>query len=248
MQAYTIVLMWCCLATYASANTITLVTGNNYAPFTDQKLPNRGMTTEIVELAFQEAGFKPIIEFRPWKRGYEETKKGRFAATFPYIKTEERLRDFYYSDPINTVHTRIFVVKDSPIQQIEDLRGRRLCVPLGYAVSKRFAELIQKDIDYEDSSPTNLPRCLKMMLLGRKDFFIINEITGWMTIQKTFSTKERFRTLDTIFEEETHHLIVSKAYPNAINILNQFNQGLASLKRKGALTQIINRHLKGILE
>jgi hypothetical protein len=83
-----------------------------------------------------------------------------------------------------------------------------------------------------------------MIRSGRKDFFIINEINGWMMIQKTFHTKKYFRTLDHGFEQETHHLIVSKSYPDGDKVIADFNQGLQRLKEEGLLAAIIDRHLK----
>jgi polar amino acid transport system substrate-binding protein len=237
-----------CFSSFATEKTMHLVTGNNYPPFTDESLPQGGMITEIVELAFQEMGYQAIITFRPWKRGYEETKKGVFIGTFPYIKTEERQQEFYYSQPINTVYTRIFVTKQSSIKRIEDLPGQRICIPLGYGVSKEFDELLRKNAFKHDVNPVDLEGCLRMMLSGRKDFFIINEINGWMTIQNTFHTKEHFRALDMIFEEETHHLIVPKAHPEGEKILEIFNQGLERMRHKGVLQEITNKHLKGILD
>jgi polar amino acid transport system substrate-binding protein len=232
----------------SSAETLNLVTGNNYPPFTDENLPQRGMATEIVALAFERVGYQTRITFRPWRRGYEETKKGLFAATFPYIKTDDRLKHFYYSQPINTVYTRIFVTKDSRIKRLQDLKGQRICIPLGYGVSKRFDDLFREPSTDREVNPVDLEGCLRMMVSGRKDFFIINEINGWMTIQKIFHSKDGFRTLDTEFEEESHHLIVSKHLPNGRALLYDFNRGLEKLKQDGILQRIIRRHLKGILD
>lgn len=235
-------------ATAVLAVPLPLVTGNDYPPFTDESLPNRGMMTEIVALAFQASGDETEIVFRPWRRGYEETKNGQFAGTFPYIKTEERMKDFYYSHPIHTTYTRIFVTKDAPIQTPEDLKGKRICIPLGYAINKELDDFLAEKIIREQGNPVKLQNCLKMMLMGRKDFFVINEINGWTTIKNIFRTKEKFRTLDKIFHEETHHLIISKSYPNGKEILERFNQGLQDLKEKGALYDIFDRHLKDILD
>jgi polar amino acid transport system substrate-binding protein len=246
MKLYIIALILCCVTTSVSAEAIQLVTGNHYHPYTDESLPQRGMVTEIVESAFREMQYDPDIVFRPWKRGYIETRKGIFAATFPYIKSKERLNDFYFSDPIHTMYIRVFVAKDSSIKTFEDLQGKRICVPLGYAVSKRLDEIIKANINEQESNPSNLEGCLRMIQSGRKDFFIINEFNGWMMIQKTFHTKQYFRTLDPVVEEETHHLIVSKTNPEGERIIIDFNKGLEKLKAKGLLAEMINRHLRDI--
>ena len=248
MKPYLLVLILCGVTTGASAQVIHLVTGNNYHPYTDESLPKRGMVTEIVELAFKEMKYDPQITFRPWKRGYEEAKRGIFAGAFPYIKSEERLKDFYFSDPIYRTPIRIFVGSDSSIKKIEDLKGKRICIPLGYAVNKGLKKIIKDNIHNEGTNPSDLAGCLRMIQLGRKDFFIIDEHNGWMTIMETFHTKEHFRTLDDVFEEETHHLIVSKTYLRGEQIIDQFNQGLKKLKEKGFLKNIMNQHLKDLSE
>ena len=248
MKTGVVYLILCCMTAAASADAIHVVTGNDYPPFADKNLPGGGMITEIVDLAFKKVGYQAHIVYRPWKRGYEETKKGVFAATFPHIKTEERLKDFHYSQPINTVYTRVFVVKDSPIRELQDLTGRRICVPLGYGVSERVGERLKKELFNAEAPPVDLAGCLKMMLSGRKDFFIINEINGWTTIRETFNTTDHFRTLDVIFKEETHHLIVSKTTANGERILKAFDRGLDQLREDGTLQTIITRHLKDILE
>jgi polar amino acid transport system substrate-binding protein len=247
MKTSVVYLILCCMTATALANTIHVVTGNNYPPFTDEGLPGGGMITEIVALAFQKAGYQAQIVFRPWKRGYEETKKGVFVATFPYIKTEERVKDFHYSQPINTVYTRVFVVKDSPIHALQDLTGRRICVPLGFGVSEKFADMLKQGLFNEEATPVDLVGCLRMMLSGRKDFFIVNEIVGWATIRETFNTTENFRTLDASFQEETHHLIVSKTTADGARLLQAFDRGLDQLREDGTLQMIIKRHLKDIL-
>ncbi len=228
---------------------LPLVTGNNYPPFTDESLPKRGMMTEIVALAFQKGGYETNIVFRPWKRGYEETRDNLFAGTFPYIKTEERMKIFYYSQPINETYTRVFVTRDSPIRTSEDLKERRLCTPLGYAVNKELDKILtKKEVIRQQDNPVDLEGCLKMLLSGRKDFFVINEINGWMTIRNAFQNKDRFRTLDNIYHKESHYLIIPKSYPNGKAILSHFNKGLDRLKQQGILDEIFNRHLKGILD
>jgi ABC-type amino acid transport substrate-binding protein len=106
--------------------------------------------------------------------------------------------------------------------------------------------MIDENMYKKEVNPSDLAGCLRMIRAGRKDFFVINDINGWMMIGKTFYTKEYFRTLDIVFEEETHHLIVSKAYRGGEQVIFKFNQGLKKLKEKGLLAEIINRHLKEV--
>ncbi len=248
MPIYLFTMFLLCCTPAAVADEIKLVTGNDYPPFTDESLPQRGMLTEIVSVIFSNLGYEPVIDFRPWKRGYAEAESGQYAATFPYIQTESRKQEFYYSDPIHKIHTRIFVRVDSEIENLEALRHRRICTPLGYGVTKRFDDFLRENTVERREDPADLAGCFKMIASGRKDFLIINEINGWITIRDTFSDRRQFRTLDTIFEEETHHLIISKQYPDAEILLQRFNGELAALKKSGGVQKIMDRHLSTIMD
>ena len=247
-HGYLIILLLTLTSGISSAKTIALVTGNDYPPFTGEDLPNGGMITEIVTSVFSRIGVQTEVSFRPWKRGLAETKDGKFCSTFPYIKTEQRKNDFYFSAPLHILQTRIFIAKDSPINNLQDLKQKRICIPLGFGVTKKFNEFLKENIIQEKENPVDLVGCLKMILSGRKDFFVLNETNGWMTIQNTYKSRELFRTLDTIVEQETEHLIISKTYPNGADIMAKFNTGLKELREAKILQEIMDRHLKEILK
>ena len=88
------------LSGLASAAPVQLVTGDDYAPFTDRELPQGGMLTELVQQALLQAGHQPKLSWLPWKRGYQATLRGQFDVTFPYLKTAEREADYLFSAPL----------------------------------------------------------------------------------------------------------------------------------------------------
>ena len=227
-----------------SEGMLTLVTGNDYPPFTDKALPKGGMTTEIITTVFANLGYRTEVSYRPWKRGRDETKNAKFVATFPYIHTDEREKDFLFSEPLHTLRTRIFVSNQSSINNIEDLDSKRICIPLGFGVTQTINEFLGKNIIREKGNPVDLAGCLKMIQSGRKDFFVLNETNGWITIQNTYNSRNDFRVLDAIVEEETEHLLISKSYPDGSSILNRFNSGLTELRESKVYDEIRNRHLR----
>jgi polar amino acid transport system substrate-binding protein len=72
------------LAMPAQAATLDIVTGNDFAPYADEKLPNGGFATDLVREVIKKIGTETNIRFLPWKRGYELTTSGETLATFPY--------------------------------------------------------------------------------------------------------------------------------------------------------------------
>ncbi len=123
-----------CLCPSIYAEPIPIVTGNKFAPFTDEKLPNGGLATEIIQKTFSEMGYETKIKFLPWQRGFNATKENKYFGTFPYSYNEERSKNFYFSEPIYNQVFLFFVLKNSNIHYSaeSDLQGLRVCKPLGY--------------------------------------------------------------------------------------------------------------------
>ena len=230
----------------AFAKTYKLTTGNEFPPFADKHLLNGGIATEIVQHAFKEMGHETIIKWRPWLRGYYETKNGEHFATFPYNKSAEREKYFYFSKPFIISALRFFVKKGSNTNYIkdEDLKGLRLCNPLGYELAlvqhlldKKILKLIQ---------PPALSSCWRMLKMERAHLLLINEFTGWASIKETFGKKglEEFETLDKALSESDLNLIISKKNPEAKSFLIQFNKKIAEMSQRGTIKAIIDQHLK----
>ena len=226
----------------ASAESFKLVTGE-FAPFSGKDLPGEGLTSEIIKHAFESMKHTVMMEFQPWKRGYKNTLTHKYFGTFPYVKTEERSKWFFYSKPIYTAQVRWFVRDDFGIhyEKDEDLQGLRICSPLGYStntiqnfIDKKIVKLIVPKGDEE---------CFELLKIGRAQLYAVNLITGWHVIQKKYGTKEGFRTLDKPLPESTYHLMVAKDYPDVTKWLDQFNEGLEQLQKEGEVQSIISRHL-----
>ena len=82
-------------AVSVQAEELAIATGNDYAPFTDEELPEGGLATEVVVEAFAAVDHEVDIDFRPWARGYHDTGQGVFAGTFPYVHSDERAEEMY---------------------------------------------------------------------------------------------------------------------------------------------------------
>lgn len=52
-------------------------------PFVGKDLPQKGAMSEVVSKAFMKLNIPIDIEFRPWARGYSETKENIFFWNIP---------------------------------------------------------------------------------------------------------------------------------------------------------------------
>jgi polar amino acid transport system substrate-binding protein len=222
---------------------IHLVTGDNYAPFTGKDLPQQGMFTEIVDVIFKRIGYDPKIRFMDWQNGFDMTyQRGVFAATFPYLKNEERERQFYYSEPI--FETMIFAYHDnqSPhrYSHEEDLKGRSVCRPQGY-YTHDLDRLLEADI-IDLIRPDDIDDCFDMLVAGEVDFVSVNEMTGNQQVVEQ-DLQGRVEPSDKIMSIEGLHVIFPKSTSNGRVLQYQFNQELDKMRASGELNSIIQRHV-----
>lgn len=220
------------LALAPVAGTLTFVTGNGYAPFSDESLPGGGIATTHVDAIFARAGLAHTIKFLPWSRAERLVEGGHFAGAFPYTKTPERERHFLYSDPVYKVKVRLFALSSAGIKvtQPSDLAGRTICRPLGYAWEADLKHLIDAGVVKTDAPP-DMDSCLRMLKAGRVDAIIESEQVFWPTLDHLFpGERAAFAMLELSVAEHTLHFIVPKAHPRAAEILGVFNDGLRSVK------------------
>ena len=227
-----------------SAEPVALVTGDDYPPFTGTDLPNRGLATEIVEAAFARMGTDVSVDFKPWKRGFEDTKTGEYLGTFPYGKNDEREEIFVYSQPLYEVGMFFFTRQGEAIDYNEnaDLAGRRVCLPIGFN-PVRLQKLVDEGLISLDQPP-DLEGCFRMLQAGRTDLVRTNDFIGWSVIDSVFQSRADFKMLEKPFRQSIEHLIVPKSNPDADATIAAFNQALRDLAEDGTLNEMLTRHLE----
>jgi len=224
-----------------------LVTGNDFKPWSDQSLPNGGVITEIVQTAFKKIGINTTIEWLPWKRGYHHVAFGRHGnyGTFPYSYSNKRTVDVYYSIPILISGLTIFVLDSNPVatdyENQSALHGLRFCTGVGYAFDD-FDKLVDEG-SINLKKLANINSCFLSIKAGRADAVVINKHVGWGIIRSLYKQEHGFRALRE-HKPSVYHLVVSKDFPNTLDILHGFNKSLVKLKENGIIDEIVNRHMK----
>lgn len=221
-------------------STILLTTGPNYYPLTDIRRPDGGRATRIVSAVFKSLGKDIVIDWLPWKRSYQMTKAGRYGATFPYLKTVEREREFLFSDVITKEESLLWTRSGSPlnIKDPSTFKKAKLCAGVGYA--SVIEEILKSAInpkDVEIFRPQNRESCLLMLAAGRVDaisglkdeimtMIEANDLAG----KVTFSVKP-IRTVP-------FHLIAPKSNPASAALIADFNRALKQLQADGTYQKL----------
>jgi polar amino acid transport system substrate-binding protein len=210
---------------------LALVTGDDYPPFADSRLPGGGLATILVQRVIRGMDATATLEFQPWRRGYEETLRGRFDATFPYVRTAERERDFLYSEPLIRLRQVVFMSTERPFayRSPQDLQGRRVCVALGYAPPAELQVMIEQQ-QVERVTPGSVASCPNMIVADRADFFVQDERIGSALVAKVGLSATIRPLSDPPFGVTEIHLIVPRQRPDATGLIGRFNDALQRLR------------------
>ncbi|UKJ72097.1 transporter substrate-binding domain-containing protein [Azospirillum brasilense] len=222
---------------------LDLVTGNDFAPFTGEDLPEGGLLTDIVRRAFDEVGLRYGVRFMPWRRGYDGVLAGKFLGTFPYVRTPDREMEMLFSDPLLEVQQLVYLSAPAAWSS-----GRRRISGDGRS-ALRSAMPCRRNW-------RSWPRRARSRGRARR---ICRPACGWSpragwTPSSSTSSQGRSAVAKAMAGDEIRvaplpyaragqHLFLSRSLPEAAAILAAFNAGLKKLKDGGAFEEMLRRHL-----
>jgi polar amino acid transport system substrate-binding protein len=123
----------------ASAELLRLV-ADPWPPFNDQRLPGKGLSTDLVEQALARAGYTTSYVEVPWERAVLGLKRKDYDVLINAWYSDERAEYGYFSQPYLVNRIRFMQRKGSDIhfETLADLYSHSIAVVRGYAYSKEF--------------------------------------------------------------------------------------------------------------
>lgn len=232
---------------FVQAQPLALVSGDGYLPFADRKAPEGGMVTELVKKAFAELKMDAKVEWQPWARGYDETKNGKFAGTFPYLKSPEREAEMIYSDRMIQLLDRVFIKAGAKKFSFADpagFVGSSICVPIGWAQPTKLMDMI-KSGQIKIQSPKDISTCVKLIEADRVDFFVTEEANGKASVAAAGVAPGAVVVASVpSLGEYGLYFIASKSAPGSKETVAAFNKGLAALRANGTYDKVVKAHSK----
>lgn len=227
----------------SKASDFTMLIGE-YPPYTGESLKNHGIASQIVREALAFQGHRLTLEFKPWARAMAESANNQSHGTFPWAETEERAQSFLYSQPLYNAGIYLFARagEDITFTQDADLQGRDMCLPISYN-DKRVKPMVEAGI-VTLSRPQDMDACYRMLAGGRTDLVVNNNAVGRAEVTRLFGSMDQFQILSTPLRETVQHLIISKTHPQAAEVLEAFNTGLAQLRASGRIEEIFLEQLR----
>ncbi|MDX1692819.1 MAG: transporter substrate-binding domain-containing protein [Ketobacteraceae bacterium] len=231
-----------------SPQTLHISTGE-FAPWTDSNAPHQGFISRVVRDAFRRQGYEVEFSFWPWKRALVAARNGKVDATSFWYRSDEKARDFYYSDPISEHRELFFYLKKKnlpPWHQLSDLSGLDIGATRGYTYTDKFWQMGedgQLAISEANSDELNF----KKLLAGRIDIFPAGEVVGWRVLRSLDGEAlKRVAVLEKPLANQTGHLLFPRESPDSEGLLKAFNKGLKSLREDGTYQRYYEEMLKDI--
>jgi polar amino acid transport system substrate-binding protein len=236
---------------------LNLLTGSDYAPFTDRDWPGQGLVTELVNAAL-EVSPAPVTFSLTWVDDWSRhlhplLSEKQYDMGFPWLRPDcarnpgdDRCRNFHFSQPLFEMLVQLFVRADSDMRFASDadIEGRTLCRPAGY---------FTHDLDRADRrwlsedrmtlvQPDTPADCFRLLDAGEVDGVTINEFLGQLKVRE-MGLGGRIVALDRPVSIQGLHVVISKTHHRGTTFLYRFNAGLEALKASDRYNEIVTRHL-----
>ncbi|PRC94221.1 substrate-binding periplasmic protein [Solimicrobium silvestre] len=178
----------------------------------------------------------------PWKRAISESAAGKGGIT-SFTWTEERAKLYDFSEPVyrNTIELTVLKNKAFKFNQLTDLTGKIIGIPLGSSFGDAFDKAVADNLITSDTDPSQVSR-LRKLLIGRIDVAIIGERALEQAIRSDpvlLANQNKFTVLPVPLTQDWLYLAFPKTM-HKLPALQRFNQALIALKKTKEYQQIID--------
>ncbi len=201
-------------------------------------LDGSGLFLDITRTIFEPYGIDIKIDYYPYKRALHLLKHNNADAMFGTYSANKEKKSYNFTPlkPIDIERT-VAVFKKSksnPWQGVNSLRNRSLAWVRGYDYHDNLNLDIKKFAEVNDTQ-----QGLKMLAVGRFDFFLdhFGELND--TINKTNFNKETYQ-IETVIEENIYMAFTNT--DKGKRLAQMFDQGIDKLSNSGKLKALYSKY------
>lgn len=225
-------------AAYAE-KTIQLL-ANTSPPYADARLDQQGMALELVKHIFSRTEYSPEVKIETWGRAMEGVKIGVYDALATAWYSDERAKDFLFSEPY--LSSKIILVKSSSdptnYRSAADLAGKRLGVRTDYAYGVDLEAIPGLRLVQENHLIQNLLN----LQAGKVDLVIGDLRTMNFQLREYLGgSLGKFRVVDANLPTRERHVAAGLSVKGHEDIIAAFNKALAETKKDGSYKAIIKK-------
>jgi hypothetical protein len=239
---------------------VKFVTGNGYAPFTDEMLAGGGMFTQLVEMAIFRAD--PAIPYNmtfisDWQAHIDALLPSQaYDLSFPWPKPDcsgstmlspgdqARCDDFVFSAPFYEIVDGFFATAGSDLANANDYSafvGKRICRPEGYTTGVLDSVGLGMET-VKLTRPFTAADCFKALSAGEVDLVSIDAEVGDSAIAELGLTG-KFVQNPFLMTLESLHVIAHKSNPKAVQMVVMLDSGLVEMYESGEWYDIVSTAL-----
>ncbi|MBB5016888.1 polar amino acid transport system substrate-binding protein [Chitinivorax tropicus] len=215
---------------------IVRIAAGEWPPYLSENMPGHGVAAQIITDIFAELGYQVEYRFLPWPRAFKEAKAGNFDGTAVWLKNDERLADFYYSNPVIRERHVLFHMRELPFswESIQDLQGLKIGGILNFSYGDEFDKAEKSGKIHVDRTNTDVQNFRKL-LAGRIQIYPQELQVSINVLQTNFSPEEvsRITYHAKPLMEKDSFLLLSKKIKRNQDLINLFNYKLDRLKESG---------------
>ncbi len=208
-----------------------------YTAYRDGRI--QGMSVDIVEAAFAASETPVELVPYPYSRCMQMTREGSLAACFNTAPDARIDADYLIPDePLFSDDILLWARRDAvPLEGTpQDLAGRRVAVTIGYEYGARLDnanQVIRVPVRRDLSG-------FLMLQHGRVDFVAAYRGTAQALFRENPQLAGQFVALETL-DSPTLYLSFSRSNPDAVALLQRFEQGMRALRQDGRYQKILDR-------
>ncbi len=215
--------------------TLDLGTNATFPPFEsyDDAGKMTGIDIDIAQAVADELGYKLNMQDMEFDSIIAAIESGKLDGGIAgFTKTPEREKSVNFSTSYFQSVQLVIVKKDSPIQKIDELKGKKIGAQLG-TTSQSMAEeefgesSVQSFKAYQDA--------IMAMQSGKVDAVVCDQSTAMNFV----NANADLRSLESKFSEEEYAMVLAKNNPA---LLEEVNGALKTLKDQGKLDEIFAKY------
>ncbi len=237
---FTVLLAASLLAPGARAETAVQLMASTSPPYVDRTLPEQGLALELVRHIFSRTPYRADIEIETWTRAVEGARLGVYDGLAVAWYSEDRNRDFLFSEPY--LDGQLIIVKrtEDPrrFRRLADLEGTRLGVQVEYAYGIDFAAVPGLELVEQN----HLIQNLLLLASGKLDVVIGDRRTMAQQLHEFMEGEiTRFEVLPIELPRRNRHVAVSRERADHKEIIEAFNRALAAVRADGSYAAILRK-------
>ena len=217
-----------------------LIFTNNYEPYYGENMADFGPVIKIIRLAFKEVGYDVEVKFRPWARIIKEGQEGKCDVIAAVWFNTGRESWMALSDAMLENEVGFYKRKNDGLvfKDYADLKAKDVVIGTvrGYISPKGVEQAGLKTEEVTEDIQN-----MRKLVNNRIRLALVDKQLGAYLVKK-IGVENDVKWLVTLQKIPLRNGIMKNAKGDWEKRLHDFNKGLAILKSKGVIAQVLREH------